>query len=121
MEIPISDKLAWLQQERETLRQQGLYTHICTIESPQGAWLIVDGKRVLNFCSNNHLGLANHPKLIEAAKRALDEMGVGPAAVRTIAGTTTLHVRLEQRLAAFKGVEAAITFQSGFNCPPSLT
>ncbi len=111
----MSDKLAWLQQELETLRQQGLYTHIRTIESPQGAWLIVDGKKVLNFCSNNYLGLANHPTLVEAAKRALDEMGVGPAAVRTIAGTTTLHVRLEQRLAAFKGVEAAITFQSGFN------
>ncbi len=111
----MSDRLAWLQQELETLRQQGLYTHIRTIESPQGAWLIVDGKKVLNFCSNNYLGLANHPALVEAAKRALDEMGVGPAAVRTIAGTTTLHVRLEQRLAAFKGVEAAITFQSGFN------
>lgn len=111
----MSDKLAWLQQELETLRQQGLYTQIRTVESPQGAWLIVDGKKVLNFCSNNYLGLANHPKLVEAAKRALDEMGVGPAAVRTIAGTTTLHVRLEQRLAAFKGIEAAITFQSGFN------
>lgn len=75
---------------------------------------MVDGKKVLNFCSNNYLGLANHPKLVAAAKKAVDEMGVGPAAVRTIAGTTTLHLELEKRLAAFKGVEAAITFQSGF-------
>jgi glycine C-acetyltransferase len=75
---------------------------------------MVDGKRVLNFCSNNYLGLANHPALVAAAKKALDEMGVGPAAVRTIAGTMTLHVELEKRLAEFKGVEAAITFQSGF-------
>lgn len=109
------EKIAWLQQELEALRQQGLYTRIRTIESPQDAWLTVDGRRVLNFCSNNYLGLANHPRLVEAARRALEELGVGPAAVRTIAGTTTLHVRLEQRLAAFKGVEAAITFQSGFN------
>ncbi len=108
-------KTAWIQQELDTLRQQGLYVHIRTIESPQGARLTIDGRRVLNFCSNNYLGLANHPKLVEAAKRALDEMGVGPAAVRTIAGTMTLHVLLEKRLAEFKGVEAAITFQSGFN------
>lgn len=111
----MSTKLAWIQHELDELRQQGLYTQIRTIESPQGAWLKVDGRKVLNFCSNNYLGLANHPKLVQAAKRALDEMGVGPAAVRTIAGTTTLHVLLEKRLAAFKGVEAAITFQSGFN------
>jgi glycine C-acetyltransferase len=69
---------------------------------------------VLNFCSNNYLGLANHQRLIAAAKKAADEMGVGPAAVRTIAGTTSLHLELERRLATFKGVEAAITFQSGF-------
>ena len=75
---------------------------------------MVDGKHVLNFCSNNYLGLANHPQLVAAAKEAVDEMGVGPAAVRTIAGTMDLHLELEQRLAAFKGVEAAITFQSGF-------
>jgi len=111
----MAEKTAWIRTELETLRQQGLYTSIRTIESPQGAWLTVDGKKVLNFCSNNYLGLANHPVLVAAAKRALDEMGIGPAAVRTIAGTMTLHVRLEQRLAAFKGVEAAITFQSGFN------
>ncbi len=107
-------KTDWITQELESLKSQGLYNRIRTIGSPQGAWLAVDGKKVLNFCSNNYLGLANHPMLVAAAKKAVDEMGVGPAAVRTIAGTTTLHIELEKRLAAFKGVEAALTFQSGF-------
>jgi glycine C-acetyltransferase len=107
-------KTDWIAQEIDGLKTQGLYNRIRTIGSPQGAWLVVDGKKVLNFCSNNYLGLANHPRLVAAAKKAADEMGVGPAAVRTIAGTTTLHLELEKRLAAFKGVEAAITFQSGF-------
>ncbi len=107
-------KTDWIQQEIDTLKSQGLYNNIRTIGSPQGAWLVVDGKKVLNFCSNNYLGLANHPTLVAAAKKATDEMGVGPAAVRSIAGTMSLHVELEKRLAQFKGVEAAITFQSGF-------
>jgi glycine C-acetyltransferase len=110
----MSTKTDWITQELENLKEQGLYNRIRTIGSPQGAWLVVDGKKVLNFCSNNYLGLANHPRLIAAAKKAVDEMGIGPAAVRTIAGTMTLHLELEKRLAAFKGVEAAITFQSGF-------
>jgi glycine C-acetyltransferase len=107
-------KTDWITQELEGLRAQGLYNRIRTIGSPQGAWLVVDGKKVLNFCSNNYLGLANHPKLVAAAKKAVDELGIGPAAVRSIAGTMTLHLELERRLAAFKGVEASITFQSGF-------
>ena len=107
-------KTDWIQQEIETLQNAGLYNRIRTIGSPQGSWLIVDGKKVLNFCSNNYLGLANHPALVAAAKQSIDDMGVGPAAVRSIAGTMTLHVELEKRLAQFKGVEAAITFQSGF-------
>lgn len=107
-------KTDWIQQEIDGLKSQGLYNTIRTIGSPQGAWLIVDGKKVLNFCSNNYLGLANHPTLTAAAKQATDTMGVGPAAVRSIAGTMTLHVELEKRLAQFKGVEATITFQSGF-------
>src|SRR5512142_2542434 len=107
-------KLDWITQEIEALKTAGLYNRIRTIGSPQGAWLVVDGKKVLNFCSNNYLGLANHPDIISAAKKSLDEMGIGPAAVRSIAGTMTLHVELEKRLAAFKGVEAAIMFQSGF-------
>lgn len=107
-------KIDWINQELENLKQAGLYNRIRTIESPQGAWLVVDGRRVLNFCSNNYLGLANHPRLVAAAQKATETMGVGPAAVRSIAGTTRLHVELEKRLARFKGVEAAITFQSGF-------
>jgi glycine C-acetyltransferase len=107
-------KTDWIAQEIDGLKSQGLYNRIRTISSPQGAWLVVDGKKVLNFCSNNYLGLANHPQLVAAAKKAADEMGIGPAAVRSIAGTTGLHLELEKRLAAFKGVEAAITFQSGF-------
>jgi glycine C-acetyltransferase len=106
--------LSWIDDELAALKNEGLYTYIRTIASPQGAWLTIDGRRVLNFCSNNYLGLANHPRLIEAAQKAMAQYGVGPGAVRTIAGTMTLHVELERRLAAFKGVEAAITFQSGF-------
>ncbi len=107
-------KLDWIDEELNALRAAGLYNNIRTIGSPQGAWLEVDGRKALNFCSNNYLGLANHPRLRKAAQKALDEFGVGPAAVRSIAGTTRAHVALEERLAAFKGVEAAITFQSGF-------
>lgn len=107
-------KLSWIGEELDGLKQAGLFNRIRTIESPQGAWLQVDGKRVLNFCSNNYLGLANHPAIVKAAKAGIDKMGVGPAAVRSIAGTMSPHIELEKRLAAFKGVEAAITFQSGF-------
>ncbi len=108
------DKFAFIDEETAALKEQGLYIHIRTIGSPQGAWTVVDGRKVLNFCVNNYLGFANHPKLKEAAKRAIDEWGVGPAAVRSIAGTMTLHVEFEKRMAAFKGVEAAVSFQSGF-------
>ena len=108
------DKLQWIQDEIQKLRDDGLYNRIRTLSSPQGAWLVVDGRRVLNFCSNNYLGLANHPKIVQAAQEAVKQFGVGPAAVRSIAGTMDLHLELERRLAAFKGVQAAITFQSGF-------
>ncbi|MCB9146018.1 MAG: glycine C-acetyltransferase [Anaerolineales bacterium] len=107
-------KIDWIQEEIDSLKSQGLYNNIRTIGSPQGAWLTVDGRHVLNFCSNNYLGLANHPALVAASKKAADDMGVGPGAVRSIAGTMSLHVELEKRLAQFKGVEAAITLQSGF-------
>ncbi len=110
----MANKLQWIADELNNLQEQGLYNNIRTIGSPQGAWLIVDGKRVLNFCSNNYLGLANDPRMREAAKRAVDEFGAGPAAVRTIAGTLTIHRELEARLAKFKGAEATIAFQSGF-------
>lgn len=108
-------KLDFIQEDIETLKSEGLYITIRTIESPQDSWTVVNGKRVLNMCSNNYLGFANHRELREAAKRAIDEFGVGPAAVRTIAGTMTLHLELEEKLAEFKGAEAVISFQSGFN------
>jgi len=108
-------KLSWIRDALDTLKQNGLLANIRTLNSAQGAWLTVDGRKVLNFCSNNYLGLANHPALIQAAHDALDQYGIGPAAVRTIAGTMDLHLELERRVAAFKGVKSAITFQSGFN------
>jgi glycine C-acetyltransferase len=110
----MSTKLDWLVKEIDGLKEQGLYNRIRTIGSAQGARLVVDGKDVLNFCSNNYLGLANHPKIVEAARNVTEKYGVGPAAVRSIAGTMDLHVELEQRLAKFKGAEDVITFQSGF-------
>ncbi len=111
-----TDKLQFILDERARLEREGLLLNIRTIESPQGAWLVVDGKKVLNLCSNNYLGLANNPRMREAAQKAIDRFGVGPAAVRTIAGTTSLHLELEDKLARFKRVEATISYQSGFNC-----
>ena len=108
-------KTQWIIEELSNLKQAGLYNYIRTLSSPQGAWLIVDGQQVLNFCSNNYLGLANHPRLAQAAKEAIAKYGIGPAAVRSIAGTMNIHLELERRLCAFKRVEATITFQSGFN------
>jgi len=108
------DKLAFIDEDVASLKEQGLFINIRTIESAQGAWLTVDGKRVLNFCSNNYLGLADDPRLKEAAKKAVDKFGVGPAAVRSIAGTISLHLEFERRMAAFKGVEDALYVQSGF-------
>ncbi len=111
----MANKLDWIKTELQALRDTGLYNQIRTLESPQGAWLVVDGEKVLNFCSNNYLGLANHPRIVEAAVEAAKQYGVGPGAVRSIAGTMDLHQELEKRLAEFKRVEKAITFQSGFN------
>ena len=110
-----TNKLSWIREALNTLKDNGLLSNIRTLNSAQGAWLTVDGRKVLNFCSNNYLGLANHPSLIQAAHDALDKYGIGPAAVRTIAGTMDLHLELERRLTEFKDVEAAITFQSGYN------
>ncbi len=110
----MSANLQWIERELNNLHDAGLYNRIRTLGSPQGAWLTVDGKRVLNFCSNNYLGLANHPRMLEAARAAMERFGLGPAAVRTIAGTMELHLELERRMAAFKGVESTISLQSGF-------
>lgn len=107
-------KLDFIREELQALENEGLFNNIRTIGSAQEAWIIVDGQRVLNLCSNNYLGLANHADLRRAAQAAIDQYGVGPAAVRSIAGTQTLHQVLETKLAAFKNVEAVIALQSGF-------
>src|SRR4030066_924816 len=108
------NKLDFISEELEKQKEAGLLIHIRTVEGPQGAWIVVDGKKVLNLSSNNYLGLANHPQIKLAAQKAIETYGAGPAAVRTIAGTTSLHKELDRKLAAFKGVESTITFQSGF-------
>ena len=110
----MANKLQWISDEMNALQEQGLKINLRTIGSPCGPWMIVDGKRVLNFCTNNYLGLANDPRLRDAAKKAVDDWGVGPAAVRSIAGTLELHREFERRIAAFKGVEDALYVQSGF-------
>ncbi len=108
-------KLDWISEELKELKEKGLYVTIRKLESAQGPWIVVDGKKVLNMCSNNYLGLAAHPKIKEAAIRAILDYGVGAGAVRTIAGTMELHVELEEKLAKFKKREVAILFQSGYN------
>ena len=107
-------KLQWIEDELAALKAQGLFTNIRTLESPQGARIVVNGESKLNFCSNNYLGLANDPRLKKAAQDAIERWGVGPGAVRTIAGTMAFHLELEERLAKFKGAEATVSFQSGF-------
>lgn len=117
-EIQMS-KIDWIQQEIDGLKSQGLYNNIRTIGSPQGAWLTVDGKKVLNFCSNNYLGLANHPALVAASKKATDEMGVGPAAVRSIAGTMSLHVELGEASGTIQRRGSSNHFPKRIHCQPS--
>jgi glycine C-acetyltransferase len=107
-------KLDFLAQELESLHEQNLFNVIRTIEGPQGGWIVVDGKRVLNLCSNNYLGFADHPELKSAAKKGIDQYGVGPGAVRSIAGTQSIHLELERKLAEFKHAEACIVLQGGF-------
>ncbi|MCB0217603.1 MAG: glycine C-acetyltransferase [Chloroflexi bacterium] len=107
-------KLDYLIDQVQELKDKGLFTTIRTLDSAQGAWLEIEGRRVLNFCSNNYLGFANDPELVQAAKAAMDRYGVGPGAVRTIAGTVRIHTELERRLAEFKGVDDTIVLQSGF-------
>jgi glycine C-acetyltransferase len=110
----MENKLGFMQQELEAAKAEKRFINIRTMDSAADGWMVVDGKKVLNFCTNNYLGLANHPVLKEAAKGAVDEWGVGPAAVRTIAGTQRLHTECEKRMAEFKQVEAALLVQSGF-------
>ena len=110
----MADKFGFITEEMGRLQQEKLFINIRRMDSVADGWMVVDGKKVLNFCTNNYLGLANHPTLKAAARKAIDDWGVGPAAVRPIAGTQALHVELEKRLARFKGVEDSLYVQSGF-------
>lgn len=110
----MTDRLDFIREELAQMHENKAFINIRTMESPADGWMVVDGKKVLNFCTNNYLGLANHPTLKQKAKDAIDKWGVGPSAVRTIAGTQALHLEFERRMAEFKGVEASMLVQSGF-------
>jgi glycine C-acetyltransferase len=109
-----SDPLAYLDEALADLRAQSLYRPLRVLDGPQVPHARMDGRPVISLSSNNYLGLATHPHLVEAALTAVRDLGVGSGAVRTIAGTMELHEELERRLAAFKHTEAVLTFQSGF-------
>lgn len=98
------------------LKERGLYNEIDPLQGANGPVINIDGKELINLSSNNYLGLATDDRLKEVAKDAVDSHGVGAGAVRTINGTLDLHLELEQKLAEFKGTEAVISYQSGFNC-----
>lgn len=104
-----------LRSELEAIKEQGLYKHERVLESPQGAEITVAGKQVLNFCANNYLGLAADPRVVEAAKKALDEWGYGLSSVRFICGTTTLHKQLEAEMSDFLGTEDTILYAACFD------
>jgi glycine C-acetyltransferase len=106
--------LAFLDAEIEDLKAKGLYRRLRVVQSEQRSRCVIDGREVITLSSNNYLGLNTHPRLREAAIEAVRRFGAGSGAVRTIAGTMSLHEELERRLAEFKNVEAVLTFQSGF-------
>ncbi len=106
----------YLEKELEQLKEKGLYNTIDILESENGACIIVDGKKMINLASNNYLGFANRKELKKACIEATETYGVGAGAVRTINGSLKIHQQLEEKIAEFKGTEAAIAFQSGFNC-----
>ena len=110
----MSGALAFLDDEIAALRERGVFRWPRELEGEQAPVCTYDGRRVVNLCSNNYLGLASHPRLKDAACRAIADYGVGSGAVRTIAGNMAIHQVLERRLAAFKRTEAALLFQSGF-------
>src|SRR5271170_2512104 len=107
-------QLAHLTAQLDDLRQRGTYFKLRELDDEQAPVCTYDGKRVINLAANNYLGLCSHPKLREAAIAATEKYGVGSGAVRTIAGTMRIHMELEEKIAAFKGVEACVVFQSGF-------
>lgn len=106
--------LSYLTEQLESWRQAGTFQRLRELQSPCEPIALFDGREVVNLASNNYLGLANHPKLVEAAVAATHKYGAGSGAVRTISGTMSLHLELERRIAAFKNVEACVVFQSGF-------
>ncbi len=106
----------FLDENLQALRDQGLYNEIDAVEGANGPVIQVRGQNLINLSSNNYLGLATNEQLKQIAKEATEKYGVGAGAVRTINGTLDLHVKLEEKLAEFKGTEAAISYQSGFNC-----
>ena len=108
------DPLHYLTEELEKLREQKLYQKLRVLETGQVPVARFDGKEVINLSSNNYLGLTTHPRLKQRALEAIEKFGVGSGAVRTIAGTMTLHMELEEKIAKFKHVEASVVFQSGF-------
>src|SRR3989344_2492401 len=118
-------KYKWIREELGELEKKSLLIKLATVESAIDGRIKVGGKKVINFSSNNYLGLANDKRLKKAAKKAIDKYGIGPAAVRTISGTTKLHDKLEKELAKFKKVESVVIFQSGFSANiaviPALT
>jgi 8-amino-7-oxononanoate synthase len=103
-----------IQKELQDLKSSSLYRTLKSVAGDQGPVLTVDGREVLNFSSNNYLGIANHPDLAAAAKQAIDRYGCGSGASRLISGNMTLHEELETKIAEFKGAEAALVFNSGF-------
>jgi len=110
----------FIQEDLESLKRRGLYRKMRRVEGEQGSTLIVDGKEVINLCSNNYLGLANHPALREAAKVAIERYGCGSVASRLISGNMALHEELEAKIAALKGTESALVFNSGFQANVGL-
>jgi glycine C-acetyltransferase len=112
--VTVSNPLSYLSEQLESWRQAGTFQRLRELESPCEPVSRFDGREVINLASNNYLGLANHPKLVEAAIEATRKYGAGSGAVRTIAGTMSIHLELERRIAAFKNVEACVVFQSGF-------
>jgi glycine C-acetyltransferase len=105
---------AYLEAEIGALKTKGLFRMPRVLESAAGPRVRMDGRDIIQLSSNNYLGLTTHPRVVTAARRALEEFGAGPGAVRTIAGTMSLHLELEKRLARFKSTEAALVFQSGY-------
>src|SRR5437879_13797070 len=107
-------QLAYLAEQLDELKKKGTYFKLRVLEDEQAPECTFDGKKVINLASNNYLGLTTHPKLRAAAIEATRKYGVGPGAVRTIAGTMRIHMELEEKIARFKNVEASVVFQSGF-------